>query len=95
MTAPNTNATPLRTVTPRVAGLMQMALDMVDQAIYEGHHGERGEYSADPRRPDAPGDVMLTLHTTRRLLHECLDHYDDDPVDAMRDYVGVVRPIDY
>ena len=78
-------------VTPRVAGLIQMALSMVTQAQYEGNHARRGHpepsVGSPWDTPDAPREVLAALREAERLLCDALDHFDGDPVAAMRERV--------
>ena len=77
-----------REVTPRVAGLIQQAIDLLDQALYEGSHVRRQE--PEPRefspwsRPDLPSDVLVGVQLAAHDLGILLfDHFDGDPVDAL------------
>jgi hypothetical protein len=65
-----------REVTPRVAGLIQAAIDLIDQAYYEGFHVQRGHpepsVGSPWDRPDAPYEVLTALKEARQALEPAL-----------------------
>lgn len=74
-----------REVTPRVAGLIQQAIDLLHQAHYEGSHRARQEPEPSEgtpwSRPDLPTDVMVGVQMSAHSLSILLfDHFDGDPV---------------
>lgn len=77
-----------REVTPRVAGLIQQAIDLLHQAHYEGSHIVRQEPEPSEgtpwSRPDLPFNVLVGVQMAAHDLGNLLcDHFDGDPVEAL------------